>query len=156
MSADSGAASDFFVAGGMLRPGTPSYVERQADEDLLRLTLEGQFCYVLTPRQMGKSSLMVRTAQRLRERGVRTASIDLTAIGTGVSVEQWYLGLIRRLAGQLKLTVAAERWWTEHAAPGPVERFVELRARRSADRGPRPHRDLHRRDRHNAQPALLG
>ncbi|MGH8590726.1 MAG: hypothetical protein ACREXX_15790 [Gammaproteobacteria bacterium] len=37
--------------------------------------------YVLTPRQMGKSSLMARTALRLRRAGVRTAAIDLSGAG---------------------------------------------------------------------------
>lgn len=124
MNEPDGAAADFFVAGGILRPDTPSYVERQADDDLLRLALAGQFAYVLTPRQMGKSSLMVRTAGRLRAQCARPALVDLTAIGTGVSVEQWYLGLIRRLARELRLKVAPERWWTEHAALGPVQCFL--------------------------------
>jgi tetratricopeptide (TPR) repeat protein len=124
MNGPDGAVSDFFVAGGILRPDTPSYVEREADAELLRVALTGQFAYVLTPRQMGKSSLMVRTAVRLRDQGVRTALIDLTAIGTGVSVEQWYLGLLHRLARELRLPVAAERWWAERAALAPVQRFL--------------------------------
>ena len=59
----------FFVTGGNLRVDAPCYVPRQADHDLLEGLLRGEFCYVLTSRQMGKSSLMVRTAQRLRGRG---------------------------------------------------------------------------------------
>src|ERR1043166_82012 len=51
---------DFYVTGGTLRPDAPSYVERQADKDLLDGLLKGEFCYVLTSRQMGKSSPMVR------------------------------------------------------------------------------------------------
>jgi hypothetical protein len=51
---------DFFVAGGTLRPGTASYVTRPTDDELFHMTLAGEFCFVLTPRQMGKSSLMVR------------------------------------------------------------------------------------------------
>ena len=56
--------TDFFVAGGTLRTSDPSYVTRPADAELLQQLQAGEFCYVLTPRQMGKSSLMVRTAQR--------------------------------------------------------------------------------------------
>jgi hypothetical protein len=41
---------------------------------------------------MGKSSLMVRTAARLREEGVGVAVLDLTAIGQNLSAEQWYGG----------------------------------------------------------------
>jgi tetratricopeptide (TPR) repeat protein len=119
-------ASDFFVAGGTLRPDSPSYVKRPADDELCELALAGQFCYVLTARQMGKSSLMVRTARQLQEHGIGTAIIDLTKIGTEVSVEQWYLGLITRLKGQLKLSVDPEAWWAERASLGAVQRFVDF------------------------------
>ena len=43
----------------------------------------------LTPRQMGKSSLRVRTEQRLREEGITPVSVDLTTIGTA-PVDVWY------------------------------------------------------------------
>ncbi len=74
--------ADFFVAGGTLRPTSESYVNRAADNDLHRYLQTGDFCYVLTSRQMGKSSLMMKTARRLKEEGVRTAIIDLTRVGT--------------------------------------------------------------------------
>jgi len=125
MSVDARAA-DFFVAGGTLRLDAPSYVKRPEDDELLDLASAGEFCYVLTPRQMGKSSLMVQTARRLQERGVRTAVIDLTSIGTDVSVEQWYLGLITRLKGQLKLNADPEAWWIAHASLGVVHRFTDF------------------------------
>jgi len=51
----SSAESSFYVTGGTLRPDAPSYVERQADLDLFEGLLKGEFCYVLTSRQMGKS-----------------------------------------------------------------------------------------------------
>src|ERR1700687_1916722 len=69
-------------AGGMLRADSPSYVERQADKDLYDGLLKGEFCYVLTSRQMGNSSLMVRTAQKLRAQGTTVVALDLTAIVT--------------------------------------------------------------------------
>jgi tetratricopeptide (TPR) repeat protein len=118
-------ASDFFVAGGTLRLDAPSYVKRPADEKLFNLALAGEFCYVLTPRQMGKSSLMVRTASRLQEQAVSTAIIDLTEIGT-VAVDQWYLGLLSRLKRQLRLSVDPEAWWQERASLGRVQRFTDF------------------------------
>jgi hypothetical protein len=69
---------------------------------------------------------MIRTARRLQEHGVSTAIIDLTKIGTEVSVEQWYLGLIMRLKSQLKLSVDPEAWWTERATLGAVQRFTDF------------------------------
>jgi tetratricopeptide (TPR) repeat protein len=118
-------ASEFFVAGGTLRPDSPSYIKRPADDDLLGLALAGKFCYVLTARQMGKSSLMVRTDRRLKEQGVSTAIIDLTHIGT-VAVDQWYLGLLTKIRDDLRLSVNPEVWWTERASLGAVQRFTSF------------------------------
>lgn len=116
-------AGDFFVAGGTLRAGAPSYVTRPADADLLRSALAGDFCYVLTPRQMGKSSLMVRTAQKIRARGARPVIIDLTSIGT-VTSDEWYLGLLSRLRTGLRLDVELETWWQGHANLSAAHRFI--------------------------------
>src|SRR5207249_11332482 len=97
------ATRGFYVTGGTLRQDAPSYVERQADRDLYEGLMRGKFCYVLTSRQMGKSSLMVHTAARLRAAGVHVAILDLTAIGQNLSPEQGYEGLLGRLARQLDL-----------------------------------------------------
>src|SRR6516165_7751471 len=86
--------SEFYVTGGTLRHDAPSYIERRADRELSEGLLQGEFCYVLTSRQMGKSSLMVRTVKRLRENDVAVAVLDLTAIGQNLNLEQWYDGLI--------------------------------------------------------------
>src|SRR3712207_3969487 len=74
-------APGFFVTGGTVPLDAASYVERQADRDLLTSLFSGEFCFVLNSRQMGKSSLSVRTIARLQEQGVRTAFVDLTKIG---------------------------------------------------------------------------
>ena len=66
-------------AGGTLNPRRHVYVERPEDAELLRLLRAGEYVNVLTSRQMGKSSLMVRALHALRLEGVRTASIDLAA-----------------------------------------------------------------------------
>jgi outer membrane lipoprotein-sorting protein len=116
-------SSGFYVTGGTLRLDAPSYVERQADRDLLTALLKGEFCYVLTPRQMGKSSLMVRTASKLRERGAHVAVLDLTAIGQNLTPEQWYDGLLNRLGRQLKLEDKLEDYWQGHPRFGPAQRF---------------------------------
>jgi hypothetical protein len=119
------ASNSFFVTGGTLRHDAPSYVERQADRHLLEGLLHGQFCYVLTSRQMGKSSLMVRTAARLREQGVQVVVLDLTAIGQNVTPEQWYDGLLVRMAGQLGLEEELEKFWETHARLSPVQRLFQ-------------------------------
>ncbi|HZR19589.1 MAG TPA: AAA-like domain-containing protein, partial [Verrucomicrobiae bacterium] len=116
--------SEFYVTGGTLRHDAPSYVERRADRDLGDGLLAGEFCYVLTSRQMGKSSLMVRTVKRLREQGVAVAVLDLTAIGQNLSLEQWYDGLISRLGQQLDLEDELFDFCAAHPEWGPLQRWV--------------------------------
>jgi hypothetical protein len=77
----------FFTTGGTLHHNSPSYVERSSDQALLKLLSEGEFCYVLTARQMGKSSSMVRTAMRLKEQSMEALILDLTAIGQNLNAE---------------------------------------------------------------------
>lgn len=116
--------SEFYVIGGTLRHDAPSYVERQADRDLCNSLLQGEFCYVLTSRQMGKSSLMVRAVKRLRQEGVTVAVLDLTAIGQNLSLEQWYDGLISRLGRQLDLEDELLDFCEQHSQWGPIQRWV--------------------------------
>ncbi len=114
----------YYVTGGTLTSDAPSYVERRADRDLYDGLTAGEFCYVLTPRQMGKSSLMVRTAERLRRQGAAVAVLDLTAVGQNLSAEQWYDGLIGYVGRQLDLEDAVEDFWLANARLGPLQRWM--------------------------------
>jgi len=106
----------------------PSYVERQADRDLLQGLLDGEFCYVLTSRQMGKSSLMVRTADKLRREGVNALVLDLSAIGQNLTPEQWYDGFMVRMGRQSSLEDELDDFWSAHQQLSPVQRcFTAIR-----------------------------
>lgn len=118
--------TSFFIAGGTLPLDSPAYVKRPADDELFYLLQAHEFCYVLTPRQMGKSSLMVRTAQQLQNLGSRTAIVDLTHIGTNVSMEQWYSGILISLQSQLFIQTDAQTWWMAHQNLGVVQRLAEF------------------------------
>jgi WD40 repeat protein len=117
-------AERFYIIGGTLPTYAPSYIVRQADINLLQELKAGEFCYVLNTRQIGKSSLMVRTAQKLRAEGHLVALLDLTAIGQNVTVEAWYDGLLTLIAEQLRMEDELEDFWRAHAGLGPMQRFV--------------------------------
>jgi len=120
-------APRFFTVGGTLPPDAPSYVMRQADEDLFTHLSAGHFCYLLTSRQMGKSSLMVRTTARLKAAGARVAILDLTKIGQNVTTDQWYNGLLARLGAAFgledKLKEYSSRSDVASRSIGPLDRW---------------------------------
>ena len=118
--------ASFFVVGGTLRRDAPSYIERGADQTLYRALQAGEICYVLTARQMGKSSLMVRTAASLRENGARVAVLDLTSLGQNLTAEQWYNGLIERAGQQFHLEDEVEDCWRSFSQLGPMHRFMRV------------------------------
>ena len=60
----------YYYVGGALNSEHKSYVERGADTELAHMALNGELCYILTARQMGKSSLMFRTANKLIDQKV--------------------------------------------------------------------------------------
>jgi tetratricopeptide (TPR) repeat protein len=118
--------NEFFTAGGTLPADAPSYVKRPTDDELFRHIMSGEFCYVLTPRQMGKSSLMIRTSQRLMNAGVRTAVVDLAQIGTVQSEDQWYKGVLTQIKRRLKLHIEPVLWWEERKDIPQVQKFIEF------------------------------
>ncbi len=124
-AADSPQSADYYVAGGTLRADAPSYVPRQADDDLYAALSEGEYCYVLTSRQMGKSSLMVRTAMRLREDDVTVVTLDLTALGQNVDPEQWYAGLLSHVGQRLDIEDELDDFWFDHEHLGPLQRWMD-------------------------------
>ncbi|MFN8481201.1 MAG: AAA-like domain-containing protein [Kouleothrix sp.] len=117
-------AETIYTVGGTVQAGAGIYIPRQADAELLALCRAGAFGYVLTARQMGKSSLMTETARRLNDAGARTVLIDLTQIGTILNAEQWYLGLLTETGEQLALETDALAWWNERSHMGPAQRLT--------------------------------
>ena len=118
----------FYTVGGPVQAGSGVYVPRKADGELLALCREGTFAYVLTARQMGKSSLMVRTAQQLAADDIVAVIVDLQGSGKLVSVEQWYLNFLVSLEEALEeqdvwLETNVRRWWKANGDLGPSKRF---------------------------------
>jgi hypothetical protein len=71
-----------YQVGGSLESQAPCYVERKADHELYHALQAGEFCYILNSRQVGKSSLLVRTLDRLQQAGFICTKLDITSIGS--------------------------------------------------------------------------
>ncbi|WP_442921685.1 AAA-like domain-containing protein [Microcoleus sp. Aus8_D2] len=120
-----------YQVGGSLATDAPSYVDRQADLQLYGSLKSGEFCYVLNSRQMGKSSLLVRTSLRLQQEGFICTSLDLTSIGSeNITPAQWYKGVASQLWLGLDLLgkFNLKSWWREGEEVSLLQRlswFIE-------------------------------
>lgn len=95
------------------------YVERSADAEIYESLFTGELCYVLAPRQMGKSSLCSRAARHLRQNQIHCVHIDLNVIGGQVNApdaERWYYSLIKELSRRLSFARGfADTFFSKHA-----------------------------------------
>ncbi len=123
---------NIYHVGGTLPPDSHSYVYRAADEKLYQYLKAGEFCYILNSRQMGKSSLRVKTMQRMQKEGFICLGIDMTEIGSiNITDEEWYAGLLDSLINGLEIVniflkqgnFDLNDWWEEHYLLSPLQRF---------------------------------
>ncbi|MDY6804207.1 MAG: AAA-like domain-containing protein [Cyanobacteriota bacterium] len=97
--------SYYQIQGGTLPLEAKTYVRRGADEELLEFAKtarsNNRVCSILAPRQMGKSSLMVRTAQVLRNEGIVCVEINLQGLGGVNSDELFWYGVLDEICQKL-------------------------------------------------------
>jgi hypothetical protein len=117
-----------YTDGGSVQAGNGLYIVRKADQDLLELCRKGAFVYILTARQMGKSSLVIRASQELIDEGIRSVYIDLQKIGGDgdVTAEQWFLGFLVVIRSRLKLDASVLQWWQSHAHLTMTQRLTDF------------------------------
>jgi hypothetical protein len=120
-----------YQVGGSLAKDSSTYVERPADSEIYQSLNNGEFCYVFNSRQMGKSSLLVRTRHRLENQGDRCTTIDMTRIGSeNITPTQWYKSIVSELWRGLNLLgkVHLKKWWEEQediSLLDKLNRFLE-------------------------------
>ncbi|MGB3649996.1 MAG: AAA-like domain-containing protein [Rivularia sp. (in: cyanobacteria)] len=118
-----------YQLGGSLPEEAPSYVVRKADFDFYQGLKERMLCHVLNSRQMGKSSLQVRTMAKLKREGFACVAFDMTELCVNqVTEDEFYSGFISHLASELNLDIDLQHWWYEHNFIQPclrLSKFVE-------------------------------
>jgi WD40 repeat protein len=120
-----------YQIGGSLNTDALTYVKRKADDEIYQALKNGDFCYVLNSRQMGKSSLLVRTLHRLQAEGFQCSTIDMTRIGSeNITPLQWYKGMIGELWRGFDLfgQVNLKTWWRDSEDVSLLQRlshFIE-------------------------------
>ena len=103
------------------------YIERSADRELQAALRRGEYAYVLSARQTGKTSLLLHTMRALRAEGARCAKIDLGAFGSDASPDAFYESVAVEIADALGIEDAGvsacfQRW----QRLTPVRRFLHF------------------------------
>ncbi len=120
--------SNYYQIGGSLNHKNRTYVERKADQDLFDMLNSSEYCFVLNSRQMGKSSLRVRINKKLVSQGIKCAFIDLSLIGTHITLEKWYKAMAYEILSTLDLhtKINLSSWWKQYDFLTEVQHLIKL------------------------------
>jgi WD40 repeat protein len=122
-------SAEFFVVGGPVQADRSCYIERPADEQLIRNVTNERFCYVLSPRASGKSSLAARAIKTLRGTGQLAAAVNMSQIGArsdSADAGRWYYSVAYRIVRELRLKLELQAWWQDKSALASDQRLAEF------------------------------
>ena len=115
--------------GGTLDVDDPWYLPRQTDATALaHIRQHGQTLTIKGPRQMGKSSLLVRTVKAGMEVGKRAALLDFQLVGEDgkADADLFFRRFASWVAEQLNLPDTVATFWnTGYASPQNCTRYME-------------------------------
>ncbi|MGP1387672.1 MAG: AAA-like domain-containing protein [Thainema sp.] len=118
-----------YQVGGCLTYDASSYIEREADNILIRQLSAGEFCYIFNSRQMGKSSLRVRTMSKLRNYNNKCTSIDISEFCSADSTKlNWYAGITNKLSRNLGLNHFFDfrQFWNNDNCFSPLQKLAQF------------------------------
>jgi len=135
--------SFYQITGGGLRPDAPTYVEREADNLLWEFTQSERnncgVCYILAPRQTGKTSLINKTVDKLRSQTTICVTISLQELGHFDSETLLYLnillsifkqvsdiGIIKSRSKPVNLVKKLNGLWSKDKSVQPTVKFREF------------------------------
>ena len=104
------------------------YVPRPSDDEVFELLKAGEYCNVVSSRQMGKTSLLFRTKLRLaKEVGVKTCSIDVGGeLGSPENADDWYQDLLGEIVDEIGLSLDVAAWWRASSSATPNRRLIQF------------------------------
>jgi WD40 repeat protein len=87
-----------YQVGGVLPPDHPTYVVRPADRKILEKLIAGEYCYLMSSPQTGKSSLVLRTIQALQAKNIACITLNLNkVVNNQITLDEWYDEVLHNL-----------------------------------------------------------
>lgn len=117
LPSESPPAGPEFQAGGLLSLNV-LYAKRSADVQIIEQLRQGRLCYVLAPRQIGKSSLLLRARDNLEQQGWKCLELDLQLFATD-SENEFFSGILDRLARDMGLSWDSMQFRQRHLSSSP-------------------------------------
>ncbi|NEQ34903.1 MAG: hypothetical protein F6K40_00685 [Okeania sp. SIO3I5] len=134
-------SSFYQIQGGTLPYEAQTYVERSIDQKLFdfakSIHTNNRVCSILAPRQMGKSSLMVRTAKLLTNEGIVWVQINLQGFGKVKSNSSFWYSVLDEVCKKIdellvldnreySVLFKLEKYWESQDNSPPGKRFCDF------------------------------